>query len=103
MWAKFQSCPMDSYLNVNSIRNKVVQLTDICKTFPVKILYIDETKSDSSFPNLQVHLPDYQFPPFLRDRNSSGGRKIVYIRHGIIAKRLTVDETQNTESICVEI
>ena len=29
-------------------------------------------------------------------------RKIVYIRNGIIAKRLSVYETQNTESICVE-
>ena len=52
---------------------------------------------------MQVHLPDYQFPPFWRDRNSSGGGKIIYIRNGIIAKRLTAFETQNIESICVEI
>ena len=37
------------------------------------------------------------------DQNSSGGGKIAYIRNGIIAKRLTVYETKNTESICVEI
>ena len=30
-------------------------------------------------------------------------RKIVYIRYGIVAKRLTVYETQNMENICVEI
>ena len=52
--------------------------------------------------DIQIHLPDYQFPPFRRDRNSSGG-KIIYIRNVITAKRLTVHETQNTESICVEI
>ena len=56
-----------------------------------------------NFPNTQVHLPDYQFPPFRRDRNSSGGGKIVYICNGILAKRLTIYETQNKESICVEI
>ena len=35
--------------------------------------------------------------------NSSGAGKVVYIRIEIIAKRLTVYETQNTKSICVEI
>ena len=64
----YPSYPMIGYLNLNSIRNKIVQLTDLC---------IDETKLDSSFPNEQVHLP-----PFRRDRNSSGGGKI-----GIIARR----------------
>ena len=95
--------PMIGYLNINSIRNNIVQLTDICKTSPTEILCIDETKLDSSFPNAQVHLPDYQFPPFRRDQNLSGGGIIVYIHNGIIAKRLTVYETPNTESICVEI
>ena len=56
-----------------------------------------------NFPNAQVHLPDYQFPPFRRDRNSSGGGKIVYICNGILAIRLTIYETQNKESICVGI
>ena len=69
----------------------------------MEILCIDETKLDSSFPNAQIHLPDYQFPPFQTDRNSSGGGKIVYIRNRIIVKRLTVYEVQNTESIYVEI
>ena len=99
----YPSYPMIGYSNINSIRKKIEQLTDICKTSPIEILCIDETKLDSSFPNAQVHLPDYQFPPFWRNRNSSGGRKVVYIRDGIITKRLTVYETQNTESICIEI
>ena len=99
----YLSYPMIEYLNINSIRSKIVQLADICRTSPIQVLCIDETKLDSSFPNAQIHLPDYQFPPFRRDRNSSGGGKIVYIRNGIIPKRLTVYETQNMESICVEI
>ena len=28
----YPSNPMIGYLNINSIRNKIVQLTDICKT-----------------------------------------------------------------------
>ena len=87
----YSSNLMIRYLNISSISNKILQLTDICKTFPLETLCIDETKLDSSFPNAQVHLPHYQFP----------GRKIVYIRDGIIAKRLTVFEIQNTENIYV--
>ena len=99
----YLSYPMIEYLNINSITNKIVQLTDVCKTSPIEILCIDETKLDTGFPNAQVHLPDYQFPPFWRDRNSSRREKIVYIRNEIIAKRLLVYESQNMESICVEI
>ena len=99
----YLSYPMIEYLNINSIANKIVQLTDICKTSPIEILCIEETKLDTGFPNAQVHLPDYYFPPFRRDRNSSRREKIVYIRNEITAKRLLVYESQNMESICVEI
>ena len=34
--------PMIGYLNINSIRNKIVYLTAICKTSPLQILCIDE-------------------------------------------------------------
>ena len=75
-------------ININSIRNKMVQWADICKTSSTEILCIDVIKLDSSFP---------------RDQNSSGGGKIVYIRNGIVVNSLTLYKTQNTESICVEI
>ena len=94
---------MIGYLNIISIKDKIVQLTDICKTSPIEILCIDESKLDSSFLNAQVQLPDYQFPPFQRVQNSSVGGWIAYIRNRIIPKRLIVYETQNPESICVEI
>ena len=45
----YPSYSMIGYLNTNSIRNKIVQLTDICKTSPIEILCtdeIDETKLD---------------------------------------------------------
>ena len=48
----YPSNSMIRYLKINSIRNKIVQLTDICKT--------------------QSRLPDYHFPPFRRGPNSWG-------------------------------
>ena len=63
----YPSYPMIGYSIINSIRNKIVQLTDICRISPIEILCIDETKLDSSLPNAQAHLPDYQSPLFRRD------------------------------------
>ena len=88
--------------NGKVIRNEIAQLADIRKTSPVEILCVDGTKLDWSFLNAQVDLADYRFPHFWRDQNPSGG-KIVYIRNGIIAKIITLYETQNMESIWVDI
>ena len=54
----YPSNPMIVYLNINFNRNKIVQLTDICKTFLIEVHCIDETKLDSRFLNAQVNLPD---------------------------------------------
>ena len=69
------------------------------------ILCIDETKIDSSFPDSQFYIEGYQFPPspFRRDRDINGGGKIVYIKNGIIAKRISNLEGISTEIICIDI
>ena len=64
---------------------------------------VDETKSDDSFPNSQFILENFQFPPFCIDRNSKGGGKLVYVKQGIIAKRLENVETTFSETICIEV
>ena len=61
---------------------------------PIDILCVDKTKLDSSYPDAQFQINDYQFPPFRRDRNKYGGGKIVFIRQGLITRRLTKFETK---------
>ena len=56
------------------------------KKAPIDILCIDETKLDSSFPDAQFKIGGYQFPPFRKDRNTKGGGKLVFIRHGLLVK-----------------
>ena len=68
-----------------------------------EVFCIDETKLDSSFPGTQFKIKGYQFPPFRKDRNSDGGRKIVYVREGLVTKRLTHFESPAIESICIEL
>ena len=67
-----------SYLNINSIRNKLSDLQQvICDS--VDILTIAETKIDYSFPTAQFRLANYYTPYRLDISNKSGGI-LVYIR-----------------------
>ena len=68
----------------------------------VDILCIDETKIDPSYPDSQFHIDEYRFPPFREDRNIHGGGKMVYVRNGIIAKRIKHFEEDFGETICLE-
>ena len=67
--------PMIGYLNINSLRNKIDYLRDICNKSPLNIFCINKTKIDSSFPDAQFHIDGYLFQPLLKDRNQNGGGK----------------------------
>ena len=59
---KYHSNPFISYLNINSLSNKIDALRQIWKTAPLEILCVDETKLDSSFPNSQFRINGYISP-----------------------------------------
>ena len=80
--------PILGYLNINSLRNKIINLRDVFAKVPIDILCVDETKLNESFPDSQFLIENDQFPLFRRNRNSKGGGKIVYVREGLISKRL---------------
>ena len=60
---------MISYLNINHFENKVINLREICHKARIDIIFVDETKRDSSYPDSQFYINGYQFPPFRRDRS----------------------------------
>ena len=92
------------YLNINTLQNKIISLSrEIIAKAPLDVFCIDETKLDESFPNSQFILENFQFPPFRRDRNSKGGGKLVYVKQGIIVKRLENLETKFSETIWIEL
>ena len=63
-------------LNINNLQNKIISLTEIIAKVPLDVFCVDETKLEYSFPNSQFILKNFQFPPFRRDRNSTGGGKL---------------------------
>ena len=85
---KYLNNPVIGYLNINSLRNKIIDLREIMSKAPLDIVCIDETKLHESFPDFQFHMESYQFPPFRRDRNSKGGGKLVFVKNGLNAKRV---------------
>ena len=94
---------MIGYINIDSLKEKVISLREVLSNAPIDVLCVVETKLDSSFPDRQFKIEVYQFPPFRRDRNSKSGWKLVYLREGFIAKRTPKFETNKAETNCTEI
>ena len=76
-----------AYLNINSIRNKFVNLKDMIEQ-NIDILCIAETKIDSSFPTNQFHMPGYKLP-YRLDKTGNSGGLLVYIKETIPSKYLS--------------
>ena len=70
----YQNNPFIGYININSLRGKIVSLVEVLSKASTDIWCVDETKLDASFPDHQFKTSGYQFPPIRRDRNSKGRR-----------------------------
>ena len=77
------------HLNINSLRNKFDQLTEMVKGF-VDIFLISESKLHDSFPEGQFIIDGYH-APFRFDRHGNGGGLLLYVREDIPAKVLHSD------------
>ena len=58
---------------------------------------------DASFPERQFKISGYQFPPLRRDHNSKEGGEIFFVREGFIVKQMKNFETENAETICLDL
>ena len=100
---QFSLNPLIDYFNINSLQNKVDALGITTKKFPLDIFCIDETKLDDTFSEHQFKIEGYQFPPFRRNRNKFGGGKIVFVKDGLIVKRINDFKTNISEAISLEL
>ena len=44
--------PLPGYLNINSLRNKMIDVRELVGRLQIDYFVIDETKLDSSFPSI---------------------------------------------------
>ncbi|XP_060590322.1 uncharacterized protein LOC132745424 [Ruditapes philippinarum] len=90
-----------AHLNINSIRNKFCEIHELLLDKIVDLLFISETKLDSTFRDGLFDIPGYKLQR--RDRTSSGGGIAAFIRSDIPARRRKDLEHELIESIYFEI
>ena len=79
--------PFLCYLNINSLCNKIVDLRYVPAQTGTELLAVSETKLSENSPDAQFYVEGYNFPPYWRDRNTSGGGLMVFTKLTVISKR----------------
>ena len=81
--------PLIGYLHINSLRNKITDLSVIMKTLSLDYLILSGTKIDESFSTSRFNVEGYEIRA-RRDREKYGGGLIKFVRRGLICKRLSL-------------
>ena len=92
------------HLNINGLRNKFYEISDMLTQNLVDVLFLTETKLDASFPIAQFSLPGYK--TIRADRKSNGGGLMSVIRSDIAHRRRSDLESLSyhpVESMIIEI
>ena len=76
---KYTRNPLIGYLNINSLRNKIIDVRELIGRLQLDYFVISETKLDSSFPSAQFHIVDYEIKN-QRHRNNSGVGLIKFVK-----------------------
>ena len=78
--------PLIGYLNINSLRNKIVDAREIFGKFQLDYFILSETKLDDSFPSAQFYIENFKIRN-RRDRDRNGGELTEFVRKGLITKK----------------
>ena len=94
---KYPTNPLIGYLNIKSLRNKIIDVREVIGKFSLDYFVISEIKLDDSFPSAQLNISNYEIRN-RRDRDKNGGGLIEFVRKDFITKRLKDYETQICET-----
>ena len=93
---------MFSYYNINSLRNKFIDLNEIVSKSIPDVLVFAETKLDNSFSDAQFYMENY-YKPTRKDQTCNNGGLIEYIKKGVIRKNVPKYELKSFASIASEL
>ncbi|XP_057308019.1 uncharacterized protein LOC130645912 [Hydractinia symbiolongicarpus] len=99
---KHPNNPLLCYLNLNSLRNKIVDVREVVTKISPDYFVLAETKLNLEFPSAQFDIENYEIRN-RRDRDKNGGGLIEYVKKGLICKQLSNLEPKKNEVICSEI
>ena len=87
-------------LNINSLTSKFLDIQELLKDKILDLLFLPETKIDSSFLNYTFEVAGYKFQTW---QNIHGGGLAVYIRSDVPSRRRTGLEHEHLEAILWEV
>ena len=90
--ANLEQNPLIGYLNINSLRNKIIDVREAIGKLSLDYFVISETRLDESFLPAQFNISNYETRN-RRDRDKNGGGLIEFVRKVFITKRLKDYET----------
>ena len=98
---KYPRNPLIRYLNINSLRNKIVDAREVFGKLQLDYFVLSKTKLDDSFPSAKFYIENFEIKN-RRDRNKNGGGLIEFVRKGFITKKINEYETKLSETIASE-
>ena len=89
------------HLNINSLQNKFEELKMSVNDFKAHVVFLTETKIDSSYPCSQFRVDGYNI--FRKDRTKHGGRVLAHFSSRLSSKKLKLPRTFTTlEALVIE-
>ena len=98
---KYPRTPLIGYLNINSLRSKIVDVREVFGKLQLDYFVLSEAKLDDSFPTAQFYIENFEIRNW-RDRDKNGGELIEFVRKGFITKKIEEYETKVRETIASE-
>ena len=85
--------PLVGYLNIDSLRNKIVDAREVFGKLQLDYFVLSETKLDDSFLSAQLYIENFEIR-YRRDRDKNGGGLIEFVRKGFITKKIKEYESK---------
>ena len=85
--------PLIGYLNINSLRNKIIDVGEVFGKLQLDYFVLSETKLDDSFSSAQFYIENFKIKN-RRDRDKNWDEIIEFVRKGFITKKIKECETK---------
>ena len=91
---------MIAHLNINSVQNKLDHVKLLHRELKSRVIFLPETKIDSSYKDTQFSMRGYMFR---KDRKKGGRGLMAFISTNIASKKVSAPAYRHVEVLPIEI